>query len=412
LPIADLERLCGIAKELDAKLILQGDDRQHKAVSRHGNMLNVLHDFAGLPVAELKEIKRQKGDYAVAVAAIRDGQWEKADDLLRKLGWVVEGEGHAALVEEYARAIKERKAVKVDGKVEMVGKSIIVVNPTHRDGDALSEQLRALRKAEGLIDRDDRTLGRLVPMSWTEAEKSDAHRYAGDEVIQFFKNTGPFKAGQRVKPEALLPELGRVNPKHFQVYGEQQIGLAKGDTIRLTAGGKTKEGHCVDNGRIDTIAGFTDAGDLVLSNGWVLDKGFGHWKSGLVSTSFAVQSRTEDIVLTAMNRASLGAMGAEQGYVSLSRGRERGMIFTDLPREELLDAMSRSDLRRSATELMGAPPARRQPRGKDRERSFAARMRKQYRRLRERERERAPAVRTVNRTVGPKREERDVTIAR
>jgi conjugative relaxase-like TrwC/TraI family protein len=411
LPIADLERLCGIAKELDAKLILQGDDRQHKAVSRHGNMLNVLHDYAGLPVAELKEIKRQKGDYAVAVAAIRDGQWEKADNLLRKLGWVVESEGHAALVEEYARAIKERKAVTVDGKLQMVPKSIIVVNPTHRDGDGLSEQLRALRKAEGLIDQEDRAFARLVPLSWTDAEKADSRRYAGDEVVQFFKNTGPFKAGQRVRASELLPALEKVKPEYFQVYSEQQIRLAKGDSIRLTAGGKTKDGHRVDNGRIDEIAGFTAAGDIVLrSNGWVLAKDFSHWRIGLLSTSYASQSKTQEIVLTAMNRASLGAMGAEQAYVSLSRGRERGMIFTDLGREELLDAMSRSDLRRSATELMGAPPARRQGKVKDRERSFAARMRAQYRHRRERER--TPEVKAVSRTVRPNREERDVTIER
>ena len=44
----------------------------------------------------------------------------------------------------------------------------------------------------------------------------------------------------------------------------------------------------------------------------------------------AVQSKTDDIVLAAMNRASLGAMGAEQAYVTASRGRERGMIFTDM----------------------------------------------------------------------------------
>src|SRR5262249_34585337 len=186
LAIDDLERLCGLAKELDAKLILQGDDRQHKAISRHGNMLNVLHDYAGLPVAELTEIKRQKGDYAVAVASVRDGQWEKADNLLRKQGWIVEGQGHAALVEEYARALKERKAVTVDGKAQMVGKSVLVVDPTHKDGDGLSEQLRALRKAEGLIDGEDKVFAKLVPLSWTNPEKSDAHRYGGDEVVQFF----------------------------------------------------------------------------------------------------------------------------------------------------------------------------------------------------------------------------------
>ena len=63
----------------------------------------------------------------------------------------------------------------------MVPKTVLVVDPTHRDKDQLSEQLRALRKAEGLIDREERTFTRLVPQSWTNAEKGDAERYAGDE---------------------------------------------------------------------------------------------------------------------------------------------------------------------------------------------------------------------------------------
>jgi conjugative relaxase-like TrwC/TraI family protein len=302
LPIDDLERLCGLSRKLGARLVLQGDPRQHESVARHGNMLNVLHEYAGLPAVELKEIKRQKGDYAKAVAAIREGQWDKADRLLRKLGWVVEGEGHDALVEEYARAIKERKAVKADGKVQTVPKTVLVVDPTHKDGDALAERLRALRKAEGLIDQEDKTFARLVPLSWTDAEKGDVHRYGGNEVIQFFRSSGPFKAGQRVTAAELLPRLGQVKARHFQVYRQDQIKLAKGDTIRLTAGGATKDGHRVDNGRTDEIAGFTAAGVVVLSNGWVLDQGFGHWKSGLVSTSYAVQSRTHDVVLAAINR--------------------------------------------------------------------------------------------------------------
>ena len=40
-------------------------------------------------------------------AAIRDGDVAQGDAVLRKLGWVVEGSGHAALVAEYARAIEE-----------------------------------------------------------------------------------------------------------------------------------------------------------------------------------------------------------------------------------------------------------------------------------------------------------------
>lgn len=345
LAINDLERLCDVAASLDARLVLQGDPRQHKAVDRHGNMLSVLEEFAGLPVARLTTIQRQKGDYAQAVAAIRDGKLEEADTILRGLGWVVEGNGHDQLVAEYARAIEEKK---LDG----TAKSVLVIDPTHKDGDALTERLREVRKEKGLIVGAEKTFRRLVPLGWTDAQKADASQYAGNETVQFFRNSGRFKAGARVAVSELLPHLAKLKPEHFAVYREDQVSLAVGDTVRITANGRDVTGkHRVDNGRIDTIKAFTPGGDLVLSNGWVIGQDFGHLKHGLVQTSPATQSKTEDIVLAAMNRASLGAMSAEQGYVTLSRGRERGMVFTDLPREEWLKALRRADSRRSATEL-------------------------------------------------------------
>ena len=123
LPIRELEQVCDAARDLNARLVLIGDPKQHKAVARHGNMLTVLHEYAGLPVVELKEIQRQKGEYAEGVAAIRDEEWDKGDAIFRKLGWIVEGEGHGKLIEEYAKALKERKLVKEDGKWKEVPKT-------------------------------------------------------------------------------------------------------------------------------------------------------------------------------------------------------------------------------------------------------------------------------------------------
>ena len=82
-----------------------------------------------------------------------------------------------------------------------------------------------------------------------------------------------------------------------------------------------------------------------------------------------------------MNAASLGAMSAEQGYVTISRGRERGMIFTNLAKDELLDAIRHGDRRKSATELLQAKPPQAAEGEESRLRRFAAQMRVFYRRL-------------------------------
>jgi conjugative relaxase-like TrwC/TraI family protein len=387
LGIDDLERVCGLAKELKARVVLQGDPRQHKAVQRHGNMLEVLADYAGLPVAEIHQIMRQKGEYRQAVEAIRAGLYEQGVNILYKLGWIIEGEGHDKLVEHYAREVNDEvKARK--GKRDL--RSLLIVDPTHRDGEALTEKLRDLRKAAGLIKGDEQTFTRLTGLDWTPAQRADTARYAGDEVIQFYRNCGKFKAGQRVAAAELLPHLSEVKPEHFGVFKSSEIKLAAGDTVRITSNGRDVTGkHRVDNGRIDTIAGFTKEGGIRLSNGWVIAKDFGHLKLGLVSTSHSSQSKTKTDTWQQLNRVSLGAAGAEQFLVSLSRGQEHGLVFTDMSRDELVAAIRRADNRKSATEVFRPRPqpetAAGQPaqkRAAERTRELMERVRGTYRHLR------------------------------
>lgn len=408
LGIDDLERVTGLAKELKARIVLQGDPRQHKAVQRHGNMLEVLHDYAGLPVAEIHRIQRQTGEYAQAVEAVRAGQYEDGVDILHKLGWIIEGEGHDKLAEHYAREVEAEVKARKAGREP---RSLLIVDPTHKDGAALTEKLREVRKAKGLIRGKEKPFPQLTGLDWTPAQRADAARYAGDEVIQFFRNSGKFKAGQRVPAAELLPRLGEVNPEHFGVFKPGEVKFAVGDTLRITNNGRDVTGdHRVDNGRIDTIAGFTREGGIRLSNGWELDKSFAHWKHGLVSTSHSSQSKTRIDTWQQLNRASLGAAGAEQFLVSLSRGREHGLVFTDLPRDELIAAIRRADNRKSATEVFRprpaaeahpAPVAGAAEEAAGKEQPLTERMRREYERWRrrarraERPQEPSPAARAA-----------------
>ena len=101
------------------------------------------------------------------------------------------------------------------------------------------------------------------------------------------------------------------------------------------------------------MKGFTAGGNIILTNGWVVGKDFGHLTHGYVTTSHAAQGKTVDRVLIAMGRESAPAINAEQFYVSVSRGRESARIFTDWPHDQFRQAIQRSDRRKSATELMG-----------------------------------------------------------
>ncbi|MBX3412793.1 MAG: hypothetical protein KF708_08900 [Pirellulales bacterium] len=120
--------------------------------------------------------------------------------------------------------------------------------------------------------------------------------------------------------------------------------------------------HRLNNGSIYEVGGFDESGNIVLDNGWTVTKDFGHLDYGYTVTSFASQGKTVDRVFVGQGFESLPASSREQFYVSASRARQQVAFYTG-SKQELLEAVSRSDERLTATELLhgGLPPAIRAP---------------------------------------------------
>ncbi len=368
LGIRQVRAVFDAAEELGARVVLQGDRKQHGSVER-GATLRVLEQFAGLPVAELKDIRRQRGRYKDAVASLAKGDILAGYDTLASLGWVKEARDSKPLVDEYMAALD-------------AGRSVLVVAPTHAEGDGITKEIRSRLKERGIVGEDERAFKTLVPLHWTDAEKGDLERFDGTETLQFHRNSGTFKAGDRVRIASFKRGDSYKSPSHFSVYQEGCCALAVGDTIRITANGKTADGkHKLNNGSVYSVAGFTEQGDILLGNGWTVGKDYGHLAWGYVTTSHASQGKTVDRVLIAMGQQSRPAISAEQFYVSVSRGRERATIYTDASRDELRADIQRSDPRKSATELLGRSKPK--PRKRNRLVTFTERVKSAFRQLRE-----------------------------
>ena len=380
LGMRQLDQLFACAKELGARVVMQGDHRQHGAVERSG-VLKLLEEHAGLPVAELAEVRRQThGGYKEAVAAIAKGDILDGYDKLDALGWIEQTpvfDHNKPLVDAYMQAVADKATA-------------LVVAPTHKEADELVAALRGRLKERGLVGEEERRFATLEPQGWTAAERGDiAQRATGGEIVQFVRNSGRFKAGQRVAAAELKP--GEVKPEHFAVYQPGEIQLAKGDTIRVTANGRDKSGkHKLNNGAVYQVAGFK-GGDIQLTNGWEIGRDFGHISNGLVVTSHASQGKTVDRVFIAMGQESRPAVTREAFYVSVSRGRQAARIFTNIAPTLLRAAIQQGDNRRSATELMGGQEAAAAIDAYS-QRAFDERVRETYRRLRERQPEVTPEL--------------------
>jgi ATP-dependent exoDNAse (exonuclease V) alpha subunit len=340
-----IARLFDIAEKVNARIVLAGDKRQTASVER-GAALRVLEDIAGLKLAEVKDIRRQSGEYKEAVKLLSQGHAVEGLQKLDDLGWVklmpTTGQ-YEPVAEDYVNKL----VASPDHE-----KGVLIVCPTHAEGAKITGEVRRELKKRGMVASSDREFTHLVPTQWTEAERGDLGQYCGEEILQFHRNSGDFKAGERVCATEALESARRPKPGNFAVFRKDSIQLAKGDLVRITANGKSKDGrHRLNNGAVYTCAGFTREGDIALSNGWVMDKEFGTFNFAYVATAQASQGRTVDHVIVCQSADSYPASSREGFYVAVSRGRTSATIYTD-DRKELREAAERSNPRLAASELV------------------------------------------------------------
>lgn len=332
-------RVFDLADRLGARVILSGDRRQHGSVER-GAALRLLEEEAGLVPAEIREIQRQRGDYREAVRALSEGRTEDGFRELDRLGWireVGETERYKALAEDYVATVEE-------------GKTALVVSPTHLEGEWITDEIRARLKQAGRLGEGERTFLALESANLTGAEKADPLNYSPGDVLVYHQNARGHRKGERViVGDEPLP-LDQA--ERFQLYRPSVLPIAPGDVLRITRNGTTADGrHRLNNGALYTVRGFDAGGNIVLANGWTVSKDYGHLAHGYVVTSHASQGKTVDRVFIGQSSNSLPASSREQFYVSVSRGRESATIYTD-DKEALLEAVSRSDDRLTATEFV------------------------------------------------------------
>jgi len=364
----DLRSLFRVAKEQNARVVLMGDSGQHSSVPR-GDAFRLLQTQAGIQVAEVGDIRRQQGEYRKAVEALARGDLETGFSRLDRMGAIREvagSERHELLAAGYLAAIRE-------------GKSALVVAPTHAEGREVTVRIREGLKTAGVLKGKERTFSQLVSHGLTEAQRQDPMSYQPGDVVRFHQNAkGGFAKGEAVAVVG-RDERGRVlvgrkggkpvplpldSTRHFDVYERRDLQLAVGDRIRIAQNGTAADGKGrLMNGSLHSVASFDRRGNVVLDNGQVVPKDYGHLAHGYCATSHASQGKTVDRVFVAMGHEGVAAASKEQFYVSVSRARESVRVYCE-DKRELLDSVNRSGSRMTAMELTAAsqpqpaPPSR------------------------------------------------------
>ncbi len=315
-----MKRVLEIAEQGNSRVILSGDWRQHGSIDA-GAAMRILEHEARIKPAVVRAIQRQTGEYREAVALLAQNRIQEGFQMLDRLGWVKEIEDgdqrYQIIAKDYADAASS-------------GESVLAIAPTHAEGDLLTTNIRNLLKERGVIGMEERQFEQLNPLRLTEAEKSEPDRLQLADVLVFHKAGAGHKKGDRIEPQASSFDKLKTSAKSFEAFERKSISLSKGDLIRFTANGKTKDKrHRLNNGSVYKIRGFTKEGDIQLANGWTVASDYGFISPGYVTTSHSAQGRTVDRVLIAESSMSHRAAGQEQFYVSVSRGKREATIYTD-----------------------------------------------------------------------------------
>jgi conjugative relaxase-like TrwC/TraI family protein len=345
-----LRQVFDLAGREHARVLLSGDRRQHGSVER-GAALRLLEEEAGLKSAELKKIQRQKGKYKAAVRDLSEGRIKDGFERLDDLGWIRElpdEERYDAIAGAYVNSLHDRK-------------SVLVVSPTHAEGDRITEGIRQRLQKENLLGSESRDVSQLTPRNLTLGQRRDPASYEPGDVLVFHQNARGYRKGQRVVVGRAPVPVNQA--ARFTVYRQSHLGLAQGDRIRITLNGSTADGgYRLNNGDLFTVKGFAPDGDLRVEkvdprsrNGpkeeRLIAQDYGHLSRGFVLTSHASQGKTFDRVIVGQSSQSFPASSREQFYVSASRGRHQVLVFTD-NKEELLDVVAKGDERTAAMDLV------------------------------------------------------------
>jgi conjugative relaxase-like TrwC/TraI family protein len=355
----DMKALLALSKEKNCRLILGGDTRQHASVVR-GDALRILNTVAGIKTAEVNKIYRQKNiGYREAVQDLSKGNIKEAFDKLDNLGAIQtidKTKPNEALVDDYIGYIKK-------------GKTALVISPTHKQSDEVTDTIRHKLKAAGLIGKKEIEVLRLDNLKLTEAQKSDWRNYQEGQVIQFNQNVPEIKRGSIWQVKETQQNKVIVNndegqekqlPFHkstaYEVYEPTKIFLAKGDKVKITRNSFDEQAKRLNNGQTLEVVAVSKKGEITLRNrasktNYSLHKDFGHLSHAHCITSYAAQGKTIDHVLIAQPASTFPATDAKQFYVSVSRGRESVAIYTD-DKEALLEHATQLGERQSAIELV------------------------------------------------------------
>ena len=346
--IEDMRRLLEVSQ--GSRVILSGDSGQHSSVLQ-GDALRLLESRSQFQSGQLTQIRRQhREDYRVAVELAAAKRISESLSALERMGVVSEIAGPSLAEAAAQKYVEARDA----------NRSLLLVAPTWSEIETVSRRIREKLKGAGHLAGSETNFEVFESLSWTQAQKQEFQQYQPGMAIRCTRRRQGMVVGEIFQVKERGSEQVKVcrsdgselcldfqHSASFDVGNIRPLPVATGERLLLQANSKRK----LINGEIVTVKKLAEDG-IHLTDGRIIPRDYRTFTYGYAITSHAAQGKTADQVVLLASTRSLPAVGQEQFYVSISRGRESCSILTD-DLERLRIHAGRSGSRVSAVEAVG-----------------------------------------------------------
>ncbi|CAN0361436.1 unnamed protein product, partial [Ectocarpus sp. 4 AP-2014] len=214
-------------------------------------------------------IRRQKGSYKDAVAALSRGDIAEGFERLERLDYVHE------MADENRNATLARDFA--DARQRHPDQTLLVIAPTHAERREAIESIRTELRSRNLIRGEEHPLTTYIPKPLSKAERQDPIKYREGDLVAFHaRGRGGIQSGDQLKVagvthDRVVAEDGREVPLEsaggFSVFRPQTVDYAVGDVVRITRGRRQEPGQKkLTNGSLHTIRSIKE-GVIRLDNG-------------------------------------------------------------------------------------------------------------------------------------------------
>lgn len=354
----EMIKLFDLAARMGARLVLSGDDKGMKA-SQRGDSFDILGQHAKLRTADWKVNKGMEGQFWEAKESIRTKAGSTGDDFVR----------NEMFRKIPAGSFVHEEAAKRYLEVAKKGHSAVLVGATAKMVVWLNRAVRQQLRAKGKLKGGDVSVLQLEPVHMSETEKRLSTSYRRGMVIEFHRNTFGFKPGDRTRVVGVKAGQVFVRPRicfgmwvpvklflshsdRYAVYEPRRASIAIGDRIELTRNVKPVIGKPLRNRSQRTVAGIVPGTrQIILDNGRILNRQFGHFRHAYAATASGIQGRTVDSVLFAAEAYEWAKVNSQHLAAASEAATRRFEVWTDANVDDFQRAVERDSPRMSTTDF-------------------------------------------------------------